>query len=502
VDLQALMDGFKSILTSPSAILWCLLGITIGTLVGALPGVGPTTGIAILLPLTFGLNPLDALILMMSVYNGAMYGGRISSILINVPGDAAAVVSTFDGYPLAQQGKAGYALTLSAVASFIGGTLGFVGLAFLSPTIARGALVFGPPEYFTLMLFALIATSGLAEKRPFKAIVSTLLGLMIALIGMDSVTGEPRLTFGLLELWDGIDFVVVAIGVFGMSEVLLRLETGSAMQEIAAKLPFKSLFPNIKEIVSNFSAIARGSLIGFFVGVLPGAGATIATFLAYSAEKKVSRNPERFGMGVPQGLSAPEAANNASVGGALIPTFSLGIPGSGTTAILLGGLMMVGLKPGPLMFQESGDVIWAAIAGFCVANILLLILNTVFVPFFAIAIQKADPYMAPLIAVLCSLGVYMMNNSLFDIGLMIFFGFVGYFMRKCQFPIAPLILGLILAPMIEKSMRQALSMSGNDYSIFVMRPISLVFLVLSIILLFLPIIKKLYNRNPEIKINQ
>ena len=487
-----LIEGFQSI--SLSTIVWCLVGVFVGMLAGTLPGIGPSSGIAILLPLTFELGALNALVLMMSIYLGAMYGGRISSILVNVPGEPSAVVATFDGYPMTKQGKAGYALTLSAVASFIGGFIGFLGLAFLTAPIAGVALSFGPPEYFALMIFALIATSGLIEKKPFKAILSTLFGLLIATIGLDNVTGEQRLTFGMLGLWEGIDFIVVAIGIFGLSEVLLRIENGSELQGLDSKLTFSSLFPKISEITNNTWSMLRGSLIGFFVGVLPGAGAIVAAFLTYSAEKKISKNPENFGKGEPKGLSAPESACTAAVGGALIPTLSLGVPGSSTTAILLGGLMMAGLQPGPLMFKESGDIISAAMAVFFLANILLLILNTACVPVFSTLVKKLDPYMVPLITVLCFLGVYLMNYSLFEIGVMIFFGIFGYFMRKCGIPLAPLILAVILGPLMEKSLRQSLSITGNDYSIFFTRPISLTLLILTFVILLLPVIRMFMSK--------
>jgi putative tricarboxylic transport membrane protein len=493
-----LVDGFVTMFSNPMVLVWCLIGITVGTLVGALPGVGPVTGMAVLLPLTFSLDQLSALVLLMSVYNGAMYGGRITSILVNVPGDAGAVVTCFDGYPLARQGRAGYALTLSAVASFIGGMVGFVGLVFLTTYLAKLAIIFGPTEYFALMLFALLATCGLTQKRPFKSIVATFFGVLISTIGLDSVSGAQRLTFNMVHLWDGVDLAVLAIGIFGLSETLLRLEEGKAIKSSEeTKFTYGSLFPKVSEVLSNGWAMVRGSLIGFFVGVLPGAGSVLATFLAYSAEKKLSKHPEKFGTGVPQGLSSPEAANNSSVGGALIPTFALGIPGSGSTAILLGGLMMVGLQPGPLLFQNSGDVVWAAFAGFFVANVLLLFMNTAFVPGFTYLIQKADPYMVPLIASLCFVGVYMVNFNLFDVGVMIIFGLIGYFLRKAQFPLAPLFLGFILGPMIEKSMRQALSISIGDFSIFFVKPISLFFLILTVLVFLAPHIGGLMKKKQK-----
>lgn len=490
---QDLLVGFMTIM-QPEFLLWCLIGITLGTLAGALPGVGPVTGIAILLPITYGMHPISALLLLMGIYQGAMFGGRISSILLNVPGDAAAVVTTFDGYPLTKKGKAGYALTLSAFASFIGGIIGFTGLVFLTAPITNMALMFGASEYFALMVFALIATGGLTEKKPFKPIVATLLGLLIASIGVDPIAGTERFTFGFLELWKGIDFVVVAVGIFGLSEVFIRMEQKVDFKKVKNKIPFADLFPKISELLKDSWTIVRSSVLGFVIGVLPGAGATIATFMTYSMEKKLAKNPEEFGKGASKGVSGPEAANNATVGGALIPLFSLGIPGSGTTAILLGALMMLGLQPGPMMFEKSGDIVWAAIAGLFLANFLLLILNTAFVPIFAIMIQKTEKYLGPAIACLCIIGTYMLNNSMFDVGLMIFFGVFGYFLRKFEFPLAPLVLAVILGPILEENFRQSLIMSNNAFSVFLTRPISLVLLIISIIILLLPIVRGLSKR--------
>ncbi|WP_082918050.1 tripartite tricarboxylate transporter permease [Oceanobacillus sp. Castelsardo] len=488
--LSELLDGFMTVMSSPNAMIWCVAGVTMGTLIGALPGLGPITGIALLLPLTFQMDQLSALILLMSIYLGTMYGGRISSILINVPGDGGAIVTTFDGHPLARKGKAGYALTLSAISSFIGGLVGFLGMVFLTSILAELALIFGPTEYFSLILFTLIAACGLTQKRPLKPIIATLLGLLISAIATDPITGTQRLTFGIVELWDGINIAVVGIGLFGISETLIRLEEKISNKK-GEKLTFSSLFPKVSEVLSNFGAMIRGSIIGFVIGVLPGTGALLATFMSYSTEKKLSKTPEKFGTGVPQGLSGPEAANNASVGGALIPTFALGIPGSAATAVLLGGLMMVGLQPGPLLFENSSDVVWASFAGFFIANILLLILNTAFVPAFAILIQKAEPFLVPIIAAFCFIGVYMINHRLFDIGIMIVFGILGYFMRKANFPLAPFFFAFILGSMLEQNLREALLTSTGDLSVFFTRPISLFFIIISIMILLMPILRKL-----------
>jgi putative tricarboxylic transport membrane protein len=487
--LSELFTGFTTMLSSPEAMLWCLIGVTLGTIIGALPGLGPITGMALLLPLTFQMDQLSSLVLLMSIYLGTMYGGRISSILINVPGDGGAIVTTFDGYPLARQGRAGFALTLSAIASFVGGVVGFVGMVFLTTILARLALMFGPAEYFSLILFTLIAACGLTQKNPLKPIIATLFGLVLSTIGTDFVTGDERLTFGFVELWDGINIAVVGIGLFGISEALFRLEE-KATGEMQTELKFSSLFPKVSEVVSNTGSMIRGSIIGFIVGILPGTGALLSTFMSYSVEKKLSKNPEEFGKGAPAGLSGPEASNNASVGGALIPTFALGIPGSASAAVLMGGLLMVGLQPGPLLFENSSTIVWASFAGFFIANILLLILNIAFVPVFALLIQKIEPFLIPFIAAFCFIGVYMINYSLFDIWLLLIFGVLGYFLRKTNFPLAPFFFAFILGPMLEDNLRKAILTATGDLTVFFTRPISLFFLIVTAIVLLLPHVKK------------
>ncbi|MEW9052482.1 MAG: tripartite tricarboxylate transporter permease [Neobacillus sp.] len=487
--LSELFTGFTTMLSSPEAMLWCLIGVTLGTIIGALPGLGPITGMALLLPLTFQMDQLSSLVLLMSIYLGTMYGGRISSILINVPGDGGAIVTTFDGYPLARKGRAGFALTLSAIASFVGGVVGFVGMVFLTTILARLALMFGPAEYFSLILFTLIAACGLTQKNPLKPIIATLFGLVLSTIGTDFVTGDERLTFGFVELWDGINIAVVGIGLFGISEALFRLEE-KAKGEMQTELKFSSLFPKVSEVVSYTGSMIRGSIIGFIVGILPGTGALLSTFMSYSVEKKLSKNPEEFGKGAPAGLSGPEASNNASVGGALIPTFALGIPGSASAAVLMGGLLMVGLQPGPLLFENSSTIVWASFAGFFIANILLLILNIAFVPVFALLIQKIEPFLIPFIAAFCFIGVYMINYSLFDIWLLLIFGVLGYLLRKTNFPLAPFFFAFILGPMLEDNLRKAILTATGDLTVFFTRPISLFFLVVTAIVLLLPHVKK------------
>src|SRR5690606_13218127 len=348
---------------------------------------GPVAGIAVLLPLSFTLETVPALVLLMAIYQGAMYGGRISSILINVPGEPSAVVTTFDGYPMTRQGRAGYALSLSAIASFVGGMIGFAGLIFLMPYLTALGLKFGPPEMFALMLFALVSTGGFGQDNMFKGLISLGLGLLVAVIGLDRITGDVRVSYGTFLLWDGVSFVAIAVGLFGISEALALLKERHRPQEKLPDIKLRELVPGRRDLMNNTGSILRGSIIGYVIGVLPGAGATIATFMSYSVEKKLSKTPEKFGHGADQGLSAPEAANNASVGGSLVPLFTLGITSGAVTAVLLGALITVGLQPGPRMMQTSGDIIWATIASLFVANAMLLVFNTAFVPAFTMLIR-------------------------------------------------------------------------------------------------------------------
>lgn len=492
MELQLLMAGFLEAF-EPARLLWCLLGVTLGTLFGALPGLGPVSGIALLLPLVFGMEQLSALLLMIGIYQGTMFGGRISAILINVPGDPAAVVSCFDGYPMTQQGRGGYALTLSAIASFLGGMAGFLGLVFAGTFMSKWALKFGPTEYFSLMIFALISTSGMTEKRPLNALIATVLGLLLATVGNDFIAAELRYTFGYPLLYEGISFVPVAIGVFGMSEVLMRIEKHKSLLTFDQKILFSQLFPKLKDIIGNLWAMIRGTVIGFFVGVLPGAGSTVATFLIYDVEKKMSKTPEKFGTGVPQGLSAPEAGNNASVGGSLVPLLFLGVPGSGTAAILLGVLIMLGLRPGPMLFETSGVVVWGAIAGMFIGNVMLLFLNTVFVPFFTYIVRVIQPYLVPVISALCVFGIYAVKLRMFEVIIMFLFGFIGYLMRKFSYPLAPFILALILGKILETGFRQSLMMSHGNYLIFFQSPISAALLLISGLILLKPAFKPVFN---------
>lgn len=492
-NLANLMQGFADLATF-DALLWSIIGVLLGTFIGALPGLGPVAGIALLLPLSFTLDTVPALVLLMAIYQGAMYGGRISSILINVPGEPSAVVTTFDGYPMTRQGRAGYALSISAIASFVGGTIGFIGLIFLMPYLSAVGLRFGPPEMFALMLFALVATSGFGQDNLLKGLVSLGIGLLIAVIGLDRITGDVRISYGTFLLWDGVSFVAIAVGLFGISEALALLTERERPEEKLPDIRLKELIPGRQDLLNNAGSILRGSLLGYVIGVLPGAGSTIATFMSYSVEKRLSRTPEKFGAGADQGLSAPEAANNASIGGALVPLFTLGIPSSAITAVLLGALITVGLQPGPRMLETSGNVIWATIAGLFLANFLLLIFNTAFVPAFTVLIRWSQPYLISFIMVLCIIGVYFDKLQFFDVGVMLVFGILGYFMRINRYPLAPLILAVVLGPLLETNLRQSLLLSANSPEIFFSRPISLTLLSATVVVLLLPGLRHVWRR--------
>jgi len=475
--LQGLVLGLNEVFTLYNMFL-IFMGSMIGTVVGALPGLGPSAGIALMLPLTFGIPVNSALCLLVGVYMGTMYGGRITSILINTPGDAPAIMTAIDGYPLMKQGKGGLALGISAFSSFAGGFFGLLVLIFGAPVVARIAVNFGPPEYLMLMIMGLCTISLLAGKSIFKAVLMSLFGFIIGMIGSDYVSGFVRFAFT-PELIEGVDFVAIIIGLYGIGEVFINIEKSVKLNLGKLSFRIKEFFPTKDDIAVTAMPALRGSIIGTLIGILPGAGGTIATFLSYAVEKKMSKHPERFGSGALEGVAAPEGANNASVPGALIPLITLGIPGSGGTAIMLGALIMYGLRPGPLLMVESGKVVWTMIAGLVIANIMLLFSNILLIPVFINIIRLVQKYLSPIVAVLCILGAYSLNYSLFDVWVVLVFGVIGYFMKKLQYPSGPLILSVVLAPLTENYFRQSLMISHGDYSVFFTRPVSLgIFIVI------------------------
>lgn len=498
--LQFLMDGF-SIAFQWQNILFAFVGVLIGTAVGVLPGIGPMSGVALLIPVTATLTaglPTEAaaassIILLAGVYYGAMYGGSTTSILLNTPGESSSVVTTLDGYQMAKQGRAGSALSIAAIGSFTAGIVSLLGLVLLAKPLSNVALQFGPAEYFSLMLLGLAAVSGLAGKSMTKALMMTVFGLMLGTIGIDAVSGIARFTYNIPVLFSGLEFLTIAVGLFALGEVfktiLERDHEDGTMAKIGRILPTK------QDMKDSTAPILRGSFLGFFIGVLPGAGATLASFFSYIAEKKISKTPEKFGTGQIAGVAGPESANNAASGGAMIPLLTLGIPGSGTTAILMGAFIMYNIQPGPLLFEDHPQVAWGLIASMFVGNLMLLVLNMPLVKVFAKIIQTPKKYLLPIIIAISFFGVYAVQYTTFDLFLLLACGLLGYLLTKNDFPVAPLVLALVLGPMLENNMRRALTISNGDFSTFVTNPISLVLLVIAVAWLLVPFLLKLKGRS-------
>jgi putative tricarboxylic transport membrane protein len=491
--LANLSMGFGVALT-PFNILMALAGVTAGILIGALPGVGPPSGVAMLLPLTFGMDPTSGIIMLAALYAGTMYGGTITAVLINTPGESASVVTCIDGYQMALQGRAGHALGIAAFGSFIAGTVGVVLLMLVSPLLARWALSFGPPETFALMLLGLTTVTLLTGEDPLKGYISMVFGLMLAMVGFDIISGDARYGFGIIEMMDGVDFLPVAIGLFGLGEVLVGAEQSGRRQVASAHVRLRDVLPGPADWLRTRWSIVRGTVLGFAVGILPGAGPTVATFLAYTLEKKFSKHPEKFGKGAIEGVAAPESANNAAATGAMVPMLTLGIPGSATTAIMLGGLMMWGLRPGPMLFEKNPQFVWGLIASQYIANVLLLILSTLFIPLFVRVVRIPYTILMPLIVVFCVTGAYSLKNRVWDVGTMLVFGVLGYFMKKLGYSPAALVLALVLGPLAERALRQSLIISDAGIGILVMRPISGVLTVLALLAILVPVARALMKK--------
>ncbi len=460
--LSLLADGFGAAL-SPTTLFLAVVGCILGTIIGALPGLGPSNGVAILIPLAFslGLDATSALVLMTSVYYGAMYGGRISSILLNIPGDEPALMTTLDGYPMAKAGRAADALVLSGVASFVGAFLATIGLMLLAPLLSQVAFKFGPAEYFALYLLAFCTLGGIASNNQAKAALAACIGLGISMIGQDNA-GLPRLTFGSLHLGDGVDFLVAIVGLFAVTEVFVFIESQGKDSAIGVKLG-KITIP-VKDIMRCKWTMLRATVIGFIAGILPGAGASLGSFMAYSAEKAIVKDNSQFGKGDPRGIAAPEAGNNAAAGGALVPMLTLGVPGSGTTAVLLALLLTLNITPGPLLFAERPDVVWTLIASLLIANIVLLLLNVPMVKVFVRILMVPPWLLLPGVTMISFVGIYSLSKSNFDLLLMIGFGVMGFFLRKLDVPTVPIILGILLGSKMEVSLRNAMVTSGGDWT--------------------------------------
>ena len=491
-----LTKGF-AVALMPLNLMLVVIGCFCGTLIGALPGIGPINGVAILLPIAYsiGLPPESALILLAGIYYGAEYGGRISSILLNVPGDAGAVFTTLDGNPMAKNGEAGRALSLSAVASFIGGTFAVILMTLFGPLLASLAITFNPSDYVALMVFAFTCLAALVGKNPVKTLLGAVIGLMLASIGIDANTGVARFTFGIPDILAGIDFLVIVIGLFGMSELISLVEQ-MALGKMQV-LGLDKTFVSWKDLGAVKWTILRSSLIGFIIGVLPGTGASVASAVVYGTEKRLAGKTGNFGNGDIRGLAAPESANNASAGGAMVPMLTLGIPGSGTTAILLGALLLFNITPGPLLFQQRPEIAWGLIASMYLGNIALLIINLPLVGIFSRILTIPQKYMTPLIAVLAFIGVYSVVGNPFDLYMIIGLGIFGWILRKMGFSLAPIILGFVLGGLFEDNLRRALSISGGDWWILVQSGRSIGIYIAAILIIVVPMLYGYVSRKRD-----
>ena len=485
--LNFLMQGFAVALT-PESIMFAIIGSILGTLIGALPGLGPANGVAILIPLAFslGLSPTSSLILLTSVYAGAMYGGRISSILLNIPGDEPAMMTCIDGYPMAVKGKAAEALAISAIASFIGSFIATIGLVILAPILAKFALKFGPSEYFALFALAFATLGGITGKNQFKTLMAAALGLMIASVGIDISSGVQRYTFNTLELFEGVDFIIAIVGLFAISELLFFIEkhAGDGVKKVA----MNKLKLTMGDIIKVLPTSLRGALLGFVSGVLPGAGASLGSFISYTLEKKIVGDKGHFGEGDPRGIAAPEAGNNGAASGALVPMLTLGVPGSGTTAVLLAMLISLNVTPGPMLFTQNADLVWGVIAALFVGNLVLLLLNIPMIGIFVKLLSIPPKFLMPIVTLVASVGIYSVSHSALDLYFMVAFGVIGYILRKVDVPLVPVILGMLLGPEMEKSLRHALVLSDGDWSVLLNSGLSIGLWTVAILGLVLPII--------------
>ena len=482
--LSGLALGFETAVT-PESLLFCLIGVTVGMFIGVLPGIGPLAAVAMLLPVTYHLAPMSALIMLAGIFYGAQYGGSTASILLNLPGTSTTAVTALDGYPLTRQGKAGPALFITTITSFVGGCIAIVLLMSFAPALGQMALKFSSAEYFSIMVLGLIAAATMSLGNPLKGVASVLLGLIFAMVGIDSTSGELRYTFGILELQDGLNLVAMAMGLFGVAEILKNAGEPERDGSQIVKVRMRDLMPSRADMKLVWKPTLRGATIGSFIGALPGAGPTLAAFLAYAMEKRVARDPSRFGKGAIEGISAPEAANNASTQAAFIPTLALGIPGDATMAVLLGAMLIHGIQPRPEFFTTNADLFWGLVVSFWIGNVLLLFLNIPLIGLWVRILTVPKKYLYPSIIFFICVGVYSVNNNPFDVLMVIVFGMLGYVMNAFQYPTAPLLMGFILGPLIEQHFRRALLFSRGDLTTFIDRPISAGFLAASVLMLLM-----------------
>jgi len=487
---QNLGLGF-SVALAPGVLWYGFIGCLVGTLVGVLPGVGPLAGISLLLPVTYGLDATRALVMLAGIYYGAMYGGSTTSILMRIPGEAASVMTCIDGYAMARKGRAGPALAIAAVGSYVAGTVSVVALMFLAPPLAAFALRFGPPEYFSLLLLGLLVLAYMNTASMLKGLAMAGLGLLLGMIGIDQMSGYFRFAYGVTELADGIGVVPVAVGLFGLAEILLTAGQKQPPEVIRPRL--RDLLPSRQEWREAHLPIWRGTGLGFLIGIIPGSAHVISTFVSYAIERKISKRPEEFGQGAVAGVAGPESANNAAASGAFVPMLALGVPGAPVAALLLAAMMVHGVSPGPLLIEQDPRLFWGFIASMYVGNVILLVLNLPLVGLFVNVLRVPYPVLYPIVLVCSILGVYAVNRSLMDVWIMLAMGVLGYVLRKLAFETAPIVLGLVLAPMVELSLRQSLAMSGGSYAIFITRPISVILLAIGLILVVLAL-RRLLSR--------
>jgi putative tricarboxylic transport membrane protein len=484
----------------PINLLYCFMGVFIGTLVGVLPGIGPVTAMSLLLPVTLSGTPEAGIIMMAGIYYGSMYGGSTTSILVNIPGEATSVVTCLDGHQMALQGRAGPALGMAAIGSFIAGTIAVIGLMLVAPSLARVAVAFGPAEYFSLMVLGLVILTFLTQGSMLKSLMMACVGTVIGLIGLDSINAQARLTFGRMELYDGIGLIPVVMGLFGVAEVLTNIERPIMRSIVNQKI--RNLMPTRADWKASAGPIGRGTVLGFFLGIIPGGGAVIASFASYALEKRLSKTPERFGKGAIEGVAGPEAANNSAAGGAFIPLLTLGIPPNVVMALLLGAFIIHGLQPGPLLMTQNPGLFWGVIASMYIGNAMLLVLNLPLIGMWVQLLRLPYNVLFPLILLFSIVGVYASANNVFDVGVMMAFGVLGYLMRKIGYEAAPLVLAFVLGPMLENNLRKALILSQGELTTFVERPISAVCLALAAALLIAPLVPAMHRRRERVAAEQ
>lgn len=487
---ESLVTGF-SISLSGINLLFCLIGVLLGTIAGILPGLGPAATIALLLPLTFKMHVTSAIIMLSGIYYGVAYGGTLTSVLVNIPGEASTVVTCLDGYQMARKGRAGPALGMAAFGSFFAGTLGILGLMLMAPPLSRLALTFGPPEYASMMVAGMTLVTYLSSKSVIKALSMAVLGLVLGCVGLDPISGIERFTFGSLALLDGINIAPLAMGLFGISEVLMMVEETVKQEDmVTPSLKIRKLLPTKKDWKDSAGPITRGSFLGFFLGILPGGGAVMSSFLSYALEKRISKHPEKFGTGAIEGVAGPESANNSGTAGAFIPLLTLGLPFNVITALLLAAFMIHGVTPGPFILKKSPEIFWGIVTSMYIGNLMLLLLNLPLIGLFVNILRIPYKFLCGFIGLVCFVGAFSVGENTMDVFIMIFFGIVGYFMKKFEFDAAPLMLAYVLGPMLERSLRQSLILSDGDVGVFVKRPISRVLLLVAMLSLFTPLIKR------------